>query len=127
MLLLKLSWEALFVEFTGVSMPLQYSRIALICQSFLVTFFAFAVLSYLPCFSLVHVLLDASLETFPILDQTLFHSCLLGLLSMNSSDVEGSICANQSTGPQLVQIPGLYLVLVINVTHIIPTEGSSLQ
>jgi hypothetical protein len=52
----------------------------------------------LPCFSLVHVLLDASLETFPILDQTLFHSCLLGLLSMNSSDVEGSICANQSTG-----------------------------
>lgn len=82
MLLLKLSWEALFVEFTGVSMPLQYSRIALICQSFLVTFFAFAVLSYLPCFSLVHVLLD---------------------------------------------IPGLYLVLVINVTHIIPTEGSSLQ
>jgi len=43
-------------------------------------------------------LLDASLETFPILDQTLFHSCLLGLLSMNSSDVEGSICANQFTG-----------------------------
>lgn len=61
----------------------------------------------------------------PVVPCYLFRFCRL--LSMNSSDVEGSICANQSTGPQLVQIPGLYLVLVINVTHIIPTEGSSLQ